>query len=161
MKTLLSLGLAAAAFMAAPAVAQTPPAPPPATAGYVELLDGHFGVFNTVDGKPAFKEADKVPNKAGQQYGWLVKLKTNKSTVRVREEIRLPAPTNTWGEKAKLPPGMTVAADNRSAVFERDVAPRENLIFNVWAVAAGDPSGDYVIRVTIDGQLRQFNFTVE
>lgn len=148
------------ALSSAPAVAQ-PAAPPPAAAGYVELLDGHFGVFNMVDGKPVFKETDAVPNKADQQYGWLVRLKTNKPTVHLREEIRLPAPTNSWGDKAKLPAGLVVASDGRSAVFERDVAPKENLILNVWAVAAGDPSGDYVIRVTIDGQLRQFNFTVQ
>ncbi len=161
MRMLLSVVLAATAVLAAPAVAQTPPAAPPTVSAYVELLDGHFGVFNTVDGKSVFKETDTVPHKPDQQYGWLVRLRTNKPTVHVREEIQLPAPSNGWGDKAKLPAGMTISADNRSAVFERDIAPKGELIGNGWAVAAVDPAGDYVIRVTIDGQLRQFNFTVQ
>ncbi|MBS0361470.1 MAG: hypothetical protein JSR98_08815, partial [Proteobacteria bacterium] len=87
-------------------------------------------------------------------------LNTNKPTAHVREEIRLPAPANSWNAGGALPPGMTVAADRSSAVFERDIPVRDGIVFNVWSVAQGDPVGDYVIRVFVEGQLRQFNFAI-
>ncbi|HEY3949025.1 hypothetical protein [Phenylobacterium sp.] len=165
------LGAIAAAMLAASASAQTPPVPvpapgprpapaPPAEPAYAYPVESHFGLFATAAGKSAFKETDAVPNTPGQQYGWFVKLNTNQPTVHVREEIELPAPATTWNNNGPLPPGMTVAADRRSAVFERDIPVRSGLILNIWTVAAGDPLGDYVIKVTFAGQLRQFNFAI-
>jgi hypothetical protein len=163
MRILPILALAAALATSAAAQPAAPPAasPAPGDMGFIELLDSRFGLFNAgADGK-SFELTDTVPLKIGQSYGWFAHLRTNKPTIHVREEVRAPAPATSWGDKATLPKGMTVAADRRSAVYERDVAPQDGVIISGWTIAAGDPPGEYVIRATIDGQLRQFNFDVK
>ena len=129
---------------------------------FVEILNAKFVVINIgADGKQEFKQTDVVPNKVGQTYGWFIQLRTNKPTVHVREEFVLPGPAKSWGGPGPAPPDMKVAGDRQSAVMENDTAPQQGLVYRVWTVAAGDPAGPYVIRVTVDGQLRQFNFDVQ
>ncbi|THD62951.1 hypothetical protein [Phenylobacterium sp.] len=172
--------LAVTALLATSAAAQSPPllppppsakppaaaaplavTPPPGDMGFVELLDSRFGLFNAGPDGKSFEPTDTVPFKVGQSYGWFAHLRTNKPTIHVREEVRAPAPAKSWSDKVKLPQGMTIAADHRSAVYERDVTPTSGMIISGWAIAAGDPLGEYVIRATIDGQLRQFNFEIK
>jgi hypothetical protein len=151
--------LAFAAWAFATAAFAQAPAP---GSGFVEILSANFGVINTgADGKKAFKQSDLVPYKVGQEYGWVIRLRTNKPSVHVREELDLPGPAKSWGGPGPAPPDIAVASDRRSAVVESDLSPQDGLIFRGWSVAAGDPTGSYVIRVTLDGQLRQFNFEVQ
>src|ERR1700761_2648138 len=99
--SLLSAVALAAAGAAGPALAQAPaqvPVQPPAAAAeapYAYPVESHFGLFSMAEGKPmAFRETDAIPNKPGQQYGWFIKLSTNKPAVRVREEIQAPGRAN-------------------------------------------------------------------
>ncbi len=85
-------------------------------------------------------------------YGWTLQVQSSKPTVHWREEFHLPAPAH-WNTESS----SSVSADQRSCVTEGD-APA-GLIGNVWSVADGDPDGEYVMDVYVDGKfMRQFRF---
>ena len=133
--------------------------PTPWTQGAASSAAG-FGTFDygRADGL-GFQRTDVVPLIPGQAYGWIMRVPTRASSVRIREELILPAPAPEWGTFGN--PGITVAADRRSAVTEIDVPVVDGTISNSWQVAEGDPPGPYVIRVSVEGQpATVFRFTL-
>jgi len=127
-----------------------------------KVINSEFGLFNqTPDGKGEFVPTRQVPLVANQAYGWIVALRTDKPTLRWREEFQLPTRPDSWG-----PPDTAgrrrISADGRSAISERRVSPVNGVIFNTWAVAPGDPPGRYRIRVYVENRLVEtFDFQVE
>lgn len=124
----------------------------------VVITQATFGVYRTqVAGQVALQSTRHVPLAPGQQYGWLIRLKTNRSRIRWREDLRLPAPPRTWGTERVG--ARAVSGDNRAIVTEREVDARSGYIFNAWQVEPGDPAGRYTIIVSIeDGPSRRFDF---
>lgn len=132
---------------------------PTRTQDQVEILSAVFGLFDaSTPGRVDFKPADVVPLKPQQNYGWIIQLRTEKPSVHYREEFTLPATAKNWNTQGAS--DVTVSADRRTAITERVVEPKNGVILNVWSVAPDDPPGHYVIRVTVEGQLRQFDFDV-
>jgi hypothetical protein len=133
-----------------------------AYAGNVEVINAQFGLFcQSEAGTPSFMPGTAVPLVAGQTYGWVIGLKSDKPAVHWREEFTLPDAPAQWGS----PDGQTelsISADKKVSVVEKD-APLEagGLILNIWSVAPGDPKGKYSIRVVIDKAVeRTFEFNV-
>ncbi len=128
----------------------------------VQIIKARFGLFNPPNsGKPPFIEAKTVPLKTGQGYGWLILLKTDKPTIKWREEFTLPSAPATWGE-GKPQSINKVTDDKKTSITEKAVAPIHGVIFNAWEVAPGDPKGHYVIRVIIENTEEQrFEFDVQ
>lgn len=121
-----------------------------------------FGVImKSRTGRPAFLATTDVPYvPGGDPFGWVVRLKTTKTTVLLREELQLPAPAATWGP---VQSGREISADGRSATTVRSVDLDSHLPFisNFWQVGAGDPKGEHTVRVFIDGhKVGEFNFQV-
>lgn len=130
------------------------------TASPVVVTQATFGMYRTqVAGQAALQPTRHVPLSPGQQYGWLIRVKTARSRIRWREELRLPAPPLTWGsERIGV---RAVSTDNRTIVTEREVDTRSGYIFNAWRVEPGDPAGRYTIVVSIEGgPSRHFVFDV-
>lgn len=127
-----------------------------------EVIKSEFGLFNqTSDGKGEFIPTREVPLVANQGYGWVVALRTDKTTLRWREEFQLPVRPDSWG-----PPDTVgqrrISVDGRTAITEHRVTPRNGMIFNTWAVAPGDPPGRYRIRVYVENRLvESFDFQVK
>jgi hypothetical protein len=135
--------------LAATAGAMVGPAENP-TAQDVVIVRAEFGLFNTSgSSEQRFVPSSTVPYVVDRGYGWIILIETKKPKVRWREELTLPAPPATWGEPEKRGT-QSISDDKRVSVIEREVEPKDGLIFNVWAVAAGDPKGHYVIRVIIE-----------
>jgi len=111
--------------------------------------------------EPRFEPAKKVPLKPGTNFGWVVELRTQKPTIKWREEFTLPAPPRTWGPTDKQDK-RRISEDKKVSVIEREVAPERGLIFNFWTIAEGDPAGRYEIRVFIEGvRAASFEFDVQ
>ena len=127
----------------------------------LQVARAEFGLFHVDEsGKTTFVPSKKVPLSVNQGYGWIVTLKTTQAKVKWREEFTLPAAPTTWGDSAKG--SHTVSPDRKVSITEREVAPEHGVIFNSWAVEAGDPKGRYVIRVTIEkASPIVFEFDVE
>lgn len=131
------------------------------TSAATEVIGGNFGLFNFSDpSKPAFVPAIVVPLVPNQAYGWIIRLRTDKSKIKWREEFTLPVKPATWGDAEPLGT-RSVSNDGRTSVTEREVSPERGVIFNSWTVAPGDPKGRYVIRVFVEDSLaKTFEFEV-
>jgi hypothetical protein len=142
--------MAAAAALATATTASAAPA---------TVVSATFGLFAPPGSNTApFTSTNLVPRTANTNYGWLMVVRTDKPTVHWREEFTLPAPAATWGTDG----GAKVSTDRKVAVTERDEAPQDGLIMNVWTVAPDDPAGHYVIKVSVDGGPEQrFDFDVQ
>src|SRR5262245_3493162 len=143
----------------APTVRASVPSPrvalPPGT--------GHgavFGILSTDSaGNPLFVRTDSVPNVEGQAYGWFIEV-DSKLPVKWTETLTLPGPAASWGDEGPSPtPGLSVAADSRSAVTQGEDLPEFGVIYHFWSVVAGDPSGNYTIVVKLaGGREERFDF---
>jgi hypothetical protein len=128
----------------------------------IQIVRAEFGLFKQDNaGNQSFVPAKTVPLVEGQEYGWMIVLKTKKPTIKWREEFTLPYAPATWGDVEAQ--GLhTVSTDGRISVMEREISPVDGLVFNSWTVAAGDPQGRYVMRVLIDNRYEQiFEFYVQ
>jgi hypothetical protein len=130
----------------------------PAAASDVEVLNAEFGLFSNGPFGGGFKVSKTVPVKAGQAFGWRIYLKTNKRSVHFREVFELPRPPKIWG----APAGQEVSADRKTSIIEHDVPVSSGFVQNIWSVAPGDPCGDSMIHVFIEGsEAATFHFSFE
>jgi hypothetical protein len=130
----------------------------PAAASDIEVFNAEFGVFENSPLGVRFRVSKTVPLKAGKAYGWRIYLKTKKRSVHFREVFELPQAPKTWG----LPAGKQISADRKTSILERDVALTGGFVQNIWSVVPGDPCGDSVIRVFIEGsEAAAFHFSFE
>ena len=112
-----------------------------------------FGIFGDLSSKsPSFTPTFEVPLVENQNYGWIIKIRSSLPKVKWREELSLPAVPETWGLSDKQE-NRTLTNDGRTLITEREVELENGLITNVWSVASGDPKGQYIIRVFIDGEV--------
>ena len=126
--------------------------------GPLAITRAEFGLF-AADG--ALQAAATVPLRVDQAYGWRMSLRTALSQVRVREELILPAEPATWGDPE---PGLKrkVSPDGRSAVTELVLPVQNGQVTQAWAVAPGDPPGEYLLKVKLEGAPEQvFRFRVQ
>jgi hypothetical protein len=125
------------------------------------VVRAEFGLFHMKpDGRAEFTPSNTVPLRQDQSYGWVASLQSPKPTIRWKEEFSLPAAPKVWGEQSGA--SQAISSDRRISTIERVVAPKNGLILNAWSVAAGDPPGDYTIRLTVEDQPPiTFRFVVQ
>jgi hypothetical protein len=133
---------AAALFCASPAAE---------AAGATVVLKAEAGQFLAHgSGAPTFVPSTVVPLKDGQFYGWRIVLKTSKNVVQVDETLTLPQEPRTWGDPDPLVKRKT-SADGRTATSQLHLRPEDGVIYQNWAISTGDPRGQYVFRVSVEG----------
>lgn len=132
----------------------------PVADGSIEVTEATFGTFRPEGSEgPTFVPATRIPFAAGGLYGWKLKVKTSRPTIRYRDELTLPEAAR-WNEPVRAE--QTVAPDGRSAVAEREATVENGWIYGGWGMADGDPRGRYVSKVTLeDGQTLIFEFDIE
>ena len=128
----------------------------------VTLVGAEFGMVKLdKDGNPQIIPATVIPLVKGQAYGWRLRFRTERKILALREELALPAIPGEWTSKGGKPVSK-VSPDLKTATKEVMALLKDGMLQNVWSVIDGDPSGDYEIRLTIEGQLvRTFKFKVE
>jgi hypothetical protein len=107
------------------------------------------------DGAEHFTAASHVPLVTGQAFGWVMKLHTDRRTVRWRERLHVPDPA----------PNRSAAARNPRKPL---ALPREQnlegggLIGHFWRVNSEDPGGSYAIELFVENTLvQEFVFTLD
>jgi hypothetical protein len=146
MKTLRLLSLLLLIFIA-PASAQPP-----------MIVECVFGIV--IDHKntsqDTFIPTSQVPLVEKQGYGWAMVLNTDKQVVKWREEFTLPSAPEIWGAD-----DVKLSEDRRTSTVERETPVIGGTIQNFWAVAPGDPEGEYRISVVLEnGEAVMFTFNV-
>ncbi len=126
-----------------------------------EVEEAQFGLIKqTPEGEILVEEAKRIPNRQGVVYGWRIRLETDRAELSWREEFVLPTAPDQWNTAGEE--GITISADRTTAITERTVAIDDGEILNWWGVAEGDPSGEYVMRVYVEGDLVEtFEFRLE
>lgn len=126
----------------------------------VEILHARFGLFTkSPDGKKSFTETTTVPLKEGQGYGWIIYLRTNKPSVKVKETIQLAGPAE-WGISDRPDLVTIISSDKSSASVEKVWSENPERIFRAWGVSREDPPGPASITVNIEGVEQRFDFTL-
>jgi len=122
----------------------------------VEAIAFSGGGDDTPGANPPF-----VLNVAGTLYGWRATLRTQRQTVRVREELDMPLPRGV-GPTTPLAPGVTLAGDRALVDIENErVVEADGTVSDLGPIAPGQPSGTYTLRVSIEGvRVAEFAFSV-
>ena len=117
----------------------------------LDVIKKQFGILTEVDDCFNFVPVTKVPLVIGQSFGWLLRVKTDRAKVVVREEQTLAAPPASFGTGDNA---SDISSDGRTCITELHLEPDEDgLIYNFWEVAKGDPAGPASFRLFIDDEL--------
>ena len=124
-----------------------------------QVTRAEFGTYTKgLIGQPKLTPTRVVESGKDKVYGWAIWVKTDKPKVHFHEVITLPSPVKVWPSDAFT----KVNATRTGAVTDKDVAPKDGVVSNLWSVAPDDPKGRYQIRVSIDGQPdKVFDFEVK
>lgn len=122
----------------------------------VEVLDKRFGIAIPLsDGKLRFKSTYEVPLQSGQVYMWWIALRTNRSSVAIKETLSLSA-EGDWSETDS---GTIVSPDKKTGVLKRTVLVGDGVIYGNWSVAKRDPLGPSKMLVEIENSSAvEFDF---
>jgi len=124
------------------------------------VIYGYFGIFEMDSEGGFFFPTDQVPFREGLEYGWLIFVDTERSSVRWREEFQLPAPPQSWGS-VEEEGYRTISADGRTAVTDFRSEILEPVIGNSWILVNGDPLGEHEMRIYVEGEyVTTFEFVV-
>lgn len=123
-----------------------------------------FGVFGVIiknqEGKEEFEVTNTVPLIEGQSYGWIIRVGPGFAKVKWKEVFELPEKPDTWGP-GEASGDHEISGDRKVSITEKEVVVEGRYIQHFWSVAAGDPVGDYVIRVYVNDLLWEtFHFKV-
>ena len=119
---------------------------------------GIFGIIvENQEGNRGLEVTSTVPLTEGQIYGWIIRLPENFVKVKWKEVFELPAKPDKWGGSGDI----EISQDRKISTMEKEVVVKSGTIQNFWKVLAGDPVGDYVIRVYVNDHLLDiFQFEV-
>jgi hypothetical protein len=121
-----------------------------------------FGILETdAAGAENFLATKEVPAEDGQTFGWVVEVDTTRPSLHWQEHLRLPAPPADWGDAAS-DPDVVISADGRSVVAQGDDLVEDGELSRFyWALAPGDPAGEYEMDIAVEGkQIGHFAFRV-
>lgn len=121
-----------------------------------------FGILETTsEGEEHFVPAKEIPAEDGQVFGWVVDVETSRASLHWQEHLKLPRPPADWGDAAS-DPDVLIAADGRSVASQGDDLVEDGELSRFyWALAPGDPAGDYEMDVAVEGKpVAHFAFRV-
>jgi hypothetical protein len=121
-----------------------------------------FGILETTpEGEERFVPATEIPAEDGQVFGWVVAVDTSRASLHWQEHLKLPRPPADWGDAAD-DPDVLISKDGRSAVAQGEDAVEDGELSRFyWALAPGDPAGDYELDLAVEGKaVAHFAFRV-
>lgn len=126
-----------------------------------QFHEGYFGIIEiNPNGEAEFVITDRVPLIEGQFYGWVIKLGPGFAKVKWKEVFELPEAPQSWGAE-ETSGDHVISKDRKVSVTEEEVFVQDGYIANYWNVVAGDPPGDYIMRVYVNDHLVEtFRFKV-
>jgi hypothetical protein len=127
------------------------------------LVSAEFGLFEEApDGGVVIKSADTIPFKEGQAYGWRLRFRTARESVKLKEELQLPSRPKSWDTPGDAAQNFKVSPDGRTGTTDLEAVLDGGVLMNAWKIAEGDPTGDHVLRLYVEGKLvRTFKFKIE
>lgn len=121
-----------------------------------------FGILQkSADGEEHFVAAREVPAEDGQVFGWRVDVATTRETLHWQEHLKMPRAPLDWGDAAD-DPDVLISKDGRSVAAQGEDAIEDNRLSRFyWALAPGDPAGEYELDLAVEGKtVGHFAFRV-
>lgn len=121
-----------------------------------------FGILATdASGDESFVATKEIPAEDGQTFGWVVEVDTTRESLHWQEHLKLPRAPADWGDAA-TDPDVIISADGRTVVAEGDDLVEDGELSRFyWALAPGDPAGDYEMDIAVEGkEVGHFAFRV-
>jgi hypothetical protein len=128
----------------------------------VVIKSAEFGVLEVgEDGAERFVRTREVPAVDGTTFGWVLQVQTDRESLRWQEHLKLPRAPADWGD-AVDDPDVLISKDGTDVVAQgEDLVEDGELQRFYWTLAPGDPAGDYVLDVVVEGRpVAQFRFRV-
>jgi hypothetical protein len=118
----------------------------------VVVFNAEFGLFGTTrEGGMAFTPASVVPRRPGQTYGFVVRFRTHRPSLKLRTEFSF-----TGMEVLQANPEANAPASESMAEAEGGVIAR------YWQIEPNEPEGPQTLKVFLEGKLvRSFSFSVQ
>ena len=144
----------------------------------IEVVHAEFGLLTPRQAGASGRSQDLtleptrvIPRRPGTRYGWAIELRTDKRRVSIREDYLLPAAgsrhdnshASEHGDGLAQPaPSDTALAgaetrtltfERRNTVSQRQLVPRNGLIFGEWEIGPHEPPGRRHLQVIVEGEV--------
>ena len=143
----------------------------------IEVVHAEFGLLTPRQAGASGRSQDLtleptrvIPRRPGTRYGWAIELRTDKRRVSVREDYLLPASArsrhdnshaNGHGDGLAQPASSALAHAEtptltfvrRKTVSQRQLVPRNGLIFGEWEIGPHEPPGRRHLQVIVEGEV--------
>ena len=145
----------------------------------IEVVHAEFGLLTPRQAGAAGRSQDLtleptrvIPCRTGTRYGWAIELRTDKRRVSVREDYLLPASARSRHDNshanghgggltqpAPSAPALadaetrTLTFERRNTVSQRQLVPRNGLIFGEWEIGPHEPPGRRHLQVIVEGEV--------
>lgn len=133
-------------------------AAPPVAAADIEVRDAQFFAIDARTDPPGIAPSATIVHRPETScFGWALDVVPRSGEARIREELRLPAPSPSWPVESTV----RVHDDRAGATNEFSDDLSDGLVTGEWCITEGDPVGPHHIEVfSGDRLLRRFEFTV-
>lgn len=147
--------LVLASTLASPSHTAPSAAPAQLTSGVIEIspdlhiLSVEFGRVSPdrLTGLTTFTPTQDMTMTPGQGYGWRMRVKTTRQSIKWKEVLTLPTAPASWG----IAPHVTLSLDRRIATSRSASTPQAGIISSSWIFVAGDPLGNYTMELEVEG----------
>ena len=95
-----------------------------------------------------FVATQEVPHKAGLKFGWVMWVQTTAVDCTVAESFTLPKSGNWTSFDAD---NTKISEDGKTATTT-ERTPVWDALWHAWTMEAGDPDGDHVFSLSVEGQ---------
>jgi len=121
-----------------------------------------FGVFLNQDSRnQKLVPTNIVPLLPGVVYGWVIEIQTSMPKLRWRETYTLPDNPDIWDQGPLFGTTSSISRDGRTSIVESESPVTDGKLTHFWTVAPGDPAGQHVLHVEIEGKpVATFEFKV-
>ena len=118
------------------------------------IVSAEFGIFDASNPRElVFEPTLVVPHRQGQRYGWIIEVRTGRSSLSVREEYLLPTPGKANGARDVISESLNFPVQRRNQVSQRQLVPVDGKIYGEWTVGPNEPAGHRHLQVLVEGQV--------
>ena len=118
------------------------------------VVSAEFGIFDASNPRElVFEPTLVVPHRQGQRYGWIIEVRTGRSSLSVREEYLLPTPVKANAASDAIGDSLSLPVQRRNQVSQRQLVPVDGKIYGEWTVGPNEPAGHRHLQVLVEGQV--------
>ena len=139
----------------------------PTAAIAFEVRETTFEVYHTENGEEVSEVTTTVPLSFDNQtcWNWWIRSTEDTGDVTFTEKLIMPTAPESWGDPDEIPEGqigkLILEDGGKIGISTRKAALDDGWFGHGWCLLPGDPIGDHVVEVTVEGEVvHRFEFEV-